>query len=206
MYSKEYVRKTLIRGRDPVKAGFYYAHALGMIAFLLVSVLAAPLIHELAHMAVLELHHCYYVIHLEYNSEYGIHGSIDLACALSRADEVAVYGAGVMSNLVIASALFILVSVLYRRGRLLDSISCMYLAFGFISDPLFYLFASKGDIVYMLEALGRRDWIWFIPVLGIVLFAFSILYLYLYMERFFADYAEMEKEIDDIEEFIAGRR
>ena len=30
--------------------------------------------------------------------------------------------------------------------------------------------------------------------------------MYLYMERFFADYAEMEKEIDDIEEFIAGRR
>ena len=206
MYSKEYVRRTLMKGRDPVKEGFYRTHVLGMVAFLLVSVIAAPLIHELAHMAVLEQYHCYYAVRLGFDSVYGIHGSIDPSCALSRSAEVEVYGAGVLTNLVVAASLFILVSEFYRRDRLLSAVFSMYLGFGFLSDPLFYLFASNGDIVYMLEALGRRDWVWFIPFIGIALFAFSVLYLYLYMHRFFEDYAEIEKEIEDIEGFVDGRR
>jgi len=201
MYSKEYVRKTLIGHRSRM-AGFYRATIIGAAAFLLISILVAPIVHELMHFFVLEFYHCYYEPHIRFTPEYGLYGNLAQFCALSPGKEALVSGAGVLVNYAIATVLFMLVPVIYRKGMIIHANFFMYAALGFLSDPLFYFFASEGDMINILWLLKKEAWAPLLPVLGLLTFSLAMAYVYRHMERFIEDYMRIEQEVKEAEAFI----
>ena len=201
MYSKAYVRKKLVGPRSRI-AGFYRANILGAVVFLLISVLVAPIIHEMMHFAVLELYHCYYEPGVEFSFDSGLYGNIRILCALSPGKEALVFGAGLLVNYVIAAILFMLVRLIYHRGQVIHAAFFMYAALGFLSDPIFYFFASSGDMISILSLIRREEWIPLLPLLGVSLLSLAVAFFYRYMERFLEDYMRIEKEVAEAEAFI----
>ncbi|MBN2251840.1 MAG: hypothetical protein JW724_07190 [Candidatus Altiarchaeota archaeon] len=202
MYHRDYVRKTLLKCRDSRENSFYCANISGLISFLLISIVIAPLFHEIMHLTVLEYLHCNSNTNIEISWEYGIHGDISPLCALSGGKAALLFGAGFVGNFIIASAFFMFTSFFYRRDMLLHSNFLMYVALGFLTDPLFYFFASEGDIASILKILGREDWLPILPAPGILMFSLSIAYIYCYLGGFLEEQLRMEKEVKEAEDFI----
>lgn len=202
MYPWRYVKKTMLKGRGSRESGFYLANIFGVVSFLLISMIIAPIFHELMHLIVLEFYQCPYGFNIEFTQYSGIHGTIDPFCNLSKGRRVLVFSAGILGNFTIAAVLFMLVSILHRRGILIHSNFLMYIALGFLSDSLFYFFANEGDIINILKTLGREDWVPLIPLLGIAVFSFSVIYLYLYIRSFLEEFLRAETEIRGVKEFL----
>lgn len=202
MYSRDYVKKKLIPGAWRRRAYFYSANIFGVLSFLFISLIAAPLIHEAAHTTLLDYMGCPYHTEFSVTGDYNMRGQINLFCDLSLRGTVFVLGAGVFSTLVFSALLFMLSSHLHLRGMLNHANYVMYLALGFLMDPIFYSFAMEGDIVNILSVLEREDWMPYVPILGTLLFAFAVAYYYVYTESFMEDYLRMKKEVDAAEGFI----
>lgn len=203
MYAKEYVRKRILGKKGDRREKFYLANAAGMLCFFLVAVLIAPITHEFGHLMVLQAYGCYYDINIVFDIS-GLHGFIDPLCALSERKETLLYSSGVLSNILIATMLFLSVSILHRKGLLNHANFLMYAALGFLSDPLFYSFAIEGDLVYVLENMEGLAWLPYLQVMGLLIFALSIVYVYFHLESFLEDEVRIEHEILKAESFIKG--
>ena len=188
---------------DRRKRDFYAANVLGMASFLVVSILVAPLLHESAHMALLDYLGCPYLTEIDLSSDYGVQGKLEPACDMSKRETVYVLGAGVLVNLALAAALFMAASLLHLRCMLTHANYIMYVALGFLMDPLFYSFAMEGDVVNVLAVIGRQEWAPLVPILGTALFALAIAYYYFYTESFMEDYLRIEQEVARAEAFVS---
>jgi hypothetical protein len=202
MYSKEYVRSTVLGKKAARKGKFYLVNVIGVLCFVIIAVLIAPVVHELAHLLVLEAFDCYYFIDLKLDAESGMYGFIEPACALSENKEALFYTAGVMTNLLIAALFFLFTSALHMRGLINHSNFFMYIALGFLIDPIFYSFAVEGDAMNALAAIGRPGWMIFVPWIGFILFSMSIAYMYLYLESYIEDNLRIQEEVSEAEAFI----
>ncbi len=138
--------------------------------------------------------------------KFGFYATLQPFCDLSVKRTVLLLGIGIAGNLFIALILFLLSWYLGRRGKLPESNLFMYLALGFFSDPLFYLFATEGDLVNILEITEMQDLIPKLPLLGFILLFLALSYLYTQMKHTLEDYLRIKKEMEEVKNFLDSIR
>lgn len=197
-----YVRKILLKDKDKRKKKYCLCNILGIISFFVISILIAPLFHEFLHIAIFKLYKCYYSMNLVFDWKFGIYATLQPFCDLSIKRTVVLLGIGIAGNLFIAFILFLLSWYLGRLGKLPESNFFVYSALAFFSDPLFYLFATEGDLVDILEITERQDLIPKLPIIGFILLSLVLSYLYMHMKHTLEDYLRIKKEIEEAKNFL----
>ncbi|MEA3255722.1 MAG: hypothetical protein U9Q22_07815 [Candidatus Altiarchaeota archaeon] len=196
------MKKILSGFRRERRNRYFIANILGVLSFLVIGFLIAPIIHELLHMLVFEFHGCYYTSHLAIDESMRLHGSLKPFCDLDVTQSVILLGVGVSGNFILACILFLLSYEAGKTGELPLSNFLVLTAWGFFLDPLFYLFADEGDIINILMLTERGDLIQYLPMLGSILFLLFMAYTYLHLRNSFEDYLDIMHEIKTTEVFV----
>lgn len=176
---------------------YYYIIFSALISFLSVSFFFAPVIHEYSHISVLNLYGCEYDFSFKFGVEAGIYAVINTSCPLSLYQSVILLSAGVIGTFLLGIS-FILGGWLSRRNFLISIIfTCTGL--GFLTDPVFYMFADKGDLINVMKLLGFSE-TWILPLLGIVFTIAVFIYVWIYMEDALKFYYRVSEEIERLKE------
>lgn len=202
MHPPEYVKKILSGFRRRRRNRYFIANILGVLSFLVIGFLIAPIIHELLHMLVFEFHGCYYTSHLAIDESMRLYGSLKPFCDLDVTQSIILLGAGVSGNLILACILFFLSYKTGKTGKLPLSNFLVLTTWGFFLDPLFYLFADEGDLINILRLTEREELIQFLPMLGSVLFLLFMAYTYLHLRNSFEDYQRIMQGIKTSNAFV----
>ena len=182
------------------KAKHYSSNFIGLLLFLLVAVIIAPLIHEYFHTLVLAFYGCEYNFVLNFTPESGFFATIKTLCALNKEQTILYLGAGVMGNIIL-SAMFITGGWLTRKENIFLSNLLTYSGFGFLSDPMFYMFANKGDLVNILSLLGCSEKVWILPLIGVLLVIFVFAYVWFHVEYNMKCYYRTLRNFNKIKKF-----
>jgi hypothetical protein len=166
----------LASGEDEVD--YLRLNALGFVVLIIVSIVVAPLLHEMLHMFVLDVKDARYTSEIVFSVASGIHGEIKPITELNIYDTLLMLGAGVFSNLVLSAAFFLGSWVTRHRGMTHESILSTYLAVGFLYNPLMYFFAGSGDLVNMMSLLDLEGYGYVLPIMGLSMLIFVVLYLH----------------------------
>ena len=153
-------------------------NAVGFVILIIISILVAPLLHEMLHMFVLDATDTKYRSEIVFSAASGIHGKITPITELGVGDSLIMLGVGVFSNLVLSAVFFAGSWITRHRGMTHESILSTYLAIGFFYNPLMYFFAGSGDLVNMMTLLDLEGYGYVLPIMGLSMLIFVLLYLH----------------------------
>lgn len=176
MRPNAHMDKSPTLGEDEVD--YLRLNAIGFAILIIVSILVAPLLHEMLHMFVLDVTDTKYRSEIVFSVASGIHGKITPFTELGSADSVIMLGVGVFSNLLLSAVFFFGSWITRHRGMTNESILSTYLAVGFLYNPLMYFFAGSGDLVNMMTLLDLEGYGYVLPITGLSMTLFVLLYLH----------------------------
>jgi hypothetical protein len=150
-------------------------------SFIFSMIILGPLIHEVAHIAVLEFYNCFHQVDTGFTLLRGLNAEIAPLCNMESAQLLFFYSAGYISTLVTASILSMAALEKPRGAEYLSAI-----ATGLFISVLLSV-GSRGDIQNAVDVLGiSRSYslaaVLFI-VTGVLLSTLKSLQLFLDLER-----------------------
>ena len=164
----EKARKTKER-EEKLRKGFYRAfHGL---TFLLALFVIGPLIHEIAHIGVLQILSCTHRELIE-ASFYGIYGTVEPLCELDIFEQGLFYTSGYISTILVGST-FTFFSV-KRTGKALKVRDYLASAGSGILLSMIIPLTSHGDFRILASALGLPDSVGMMVSLIVLLTASSL--------------------------------
>ena len=127
-----------------------------LFIFVLSFFLLSLLVHEIAHIALLEYFNCWYRFELFPKlGELEIH--FRFACDISDIEAVAIYAVGILSELVLASLL------LFSKNRLI-----MACALGMLAHASLYMIMDGGDVRDIASVTGIEELVAYSCFIGAV--------------------------------------
>jgi hypothetical protein len=153
-------------------------NAAGFVILIIISILVAPLLHEMLHMFFLDVTETQYKSEIVFSLASGIHGKLTPFAELGVGDSIILLGVGVLSNLVLSAVFFLGSWITRHRGMTHESILSTYLAVGFFYNPLMYFFAGSGDLVNIMSLLDLEGYSYVLPITGLSMLIFVLLYVH----------------------------
>jgi len=179
-------------------SNYYSSGAIGLIVFLIISTLIAPLTHESFHIMILKQFDCPYNFSIHQTYESGIFAEVTPLCSLNDLQAVVFLAAGLMGNIFVAAFLAILTLYSRKRRLLIFSNLITFAMIGFASDPLFYFFAETGDIITILKIIGRSDNLYMFKCMGYMLAISVFTYLWSHLTFTIEHKSKLQEEWERI--------
>lgn len=174
----------------------------GFIALVVIALFLGPLLHEVFHIVVLNMYGCYYTVESMLDLEAVHFSEIRPFCGPGTVASIIILLAGVVGNAIIGLILFLVSWRLEIVGKLPLSNFMTFLALGFSSDPLAYLFRGEGDLVNILALMESPSLAIILPLVGALVLMILAAYLFLYISECLKDYMSIREEIKEAEEFV----
>jgi len=142
----------------------------------------APLLHELAHIAVLKALGCKYLARMDVVILKSFMGKIYESCTLTARNQFVVYISGVSFTLMLGLVLAGMDIVLTRKNRIDPAIFTIFFSMGFLLNTATYLIQGVGDVRYAFEVMGLFEYMDFVRILalGAIALMFIILLISLH--------------------------
>ncbi len=174
MYPKPYLDRVL---KTEGEKSYYIVNSLGIISLFFVAMILAPLFHEFLH--VMAFHILDYDCSLRINFDWstGIYGKVNTISKLSLGEALIVLSAGVAGNLLVGGFLFVVCYYLRKQEKFIGLNFSLYIVLGFLSEPIFYFFEGRGDLVNILMLLDMSEFSFMLPSVGFILSILILLYI-----------------------------
>ncbi|NOX71890.1 MAG: hypothetical protein GXO64_04310 [Candidatus Micrarchaeota archaeon] len=137
---------------------------------------------------------CPYTFSMNHAYETGMMAEVTPLCHLTDAEAIVFLAAGIMGNIFIVIFLSILNLYARRKKHMIWGNMLTFAMIGFASDPLFYFFATEGDIITILKIVGKQENIYIFNYLGYLFGAAVMMYLWSHLSFTIEHKTELEKE------------
>lgn len=202
MQSFSYLEDRVLSARRGREFRYYAAVFFGLLCMLLVGFFIAPIVHELSHMLCLSAFGCNYGFDVFFMGRTEFYAEIHPLCSMDVFESSAVLAAGVIMTSSIGIVLFLLAWRAERLGKLPLSILLILVSFGFLSDPIGYLFRSEGDLVNILSINNAAGLSILPPLAGLLILFLLSIYLFQYITHVLNDYMQIREELKEARLFI----
>jgi hypothetical protein len=202
MQSFRYIEEKVLSARQGREFRYYIAIFFGLLCMLSIAFFIAPVIHELSHMAFLNVFGCNYSFDIFFAGGTEFYAEIHPLCSLEVSESSAVLAAGVTTTSVAGIILFLLAWRAERLGKLPLSIFLILISFGFLVDPLTYLFRGEGDLVNILSINKATGLFILLPLAGLLILFLLSIYLFEYTSHILNDYMQIREELKEAQLFI----
>jgi len=151
----------------------------------------APLINETLIVTVINYYDCDYAQLINFDIVRGFEISTSPLCELSTDQKLLLFGIGPLGNLIIALVLFIGSYLFTRKKLYTKSLPITFAALGFFSSPIFLMLSGEGEIFEVFRLIDDPN-LWMLYLLGAILLAISIVYIWSQLE-YFHKYSETSR-------------
>ena len=200
MYPVTYIERELrhIKNKRNV---YYFSNILGLGLLAIIFIVIAPYLHEFLHIYFLRINNAHFYTDIKFDPYDGVYGKITAVSDLNIIDSITLMLIGAVGNIIIGLSILILGFIAMKEGMLPESNFFTYISYGFLLDPITYLFQSRGDFVNTLSMLDLCEFSVLLPILGIIAIFLLLFHLNFHLEHNIKYINDIERELRRIEKY-----
>ena len=152
--------------------------------FVIIALFIAPIINEMLIAYILNQYACQFSQRATFDPVRGFQIITTPLCELEINQRIFLLSIGPLGNLAISIILFLGSVIAKTKNRHKHSLTLAVLFLGFFSFPVFLMLSGEGELYEVFRLGGMEPALWQLPILGGVLLALAVVYLWFCIRRF----------------------